>query len=513
MSVGTEKTAAVAATSSERTTPASGPERIGLTAPSRVGQEWNGSMVQPGSVLAERYQIMRLIARGGMGEVYEAHDLAREKLIALKILTHCDDDSDAAQQLRAEVELAHRVTHKYVCRTFDLGVHRGESNAQVLFITMELINGRSLSQHLRSAGPLTPVDACRVGLRILKGLEAAHDAGVLHRDLKSDNLMLRDSADGELVPVIMDFGLSKNLSTGSTSGNGEEALAGTLAYLAPEQLQGKCPRVTTDLYAFGLVMFEMLTAKLPFAAATPALEALKRLQEPAPSVLQFSVGVSSQLARFVAQCLERDPSKRFPSARVAREQLVLVPELIDVGYRTTLGAIEGSYVSTTKSSPGTSRKRLSNTWRLSLSALVAVVLASLATTWRRPSATVAPDQGTHPAHPAAELVTDAPTALVAPSPSESAAERSSPADMHPLSPSTRDVQPETRSVPVATSKPKTARAARPSATPARVATSSRVGGSELAERSKQLVQPTSAPPAPRQCPPGMLCPGRSADSD
>src|SRR5690606_25443994 len=205
-----------------------GPERHALTAHSGIGssQEWSGTTIQLGSVLADRYQIRRLIARGGMGEVYEAHDLAREKLIALKTLTQCethgddhgDDHSDAAQQLRAEVELAHRVTHKYVCRTFDLGVHRGESNSQVLFITMELVNGKSLTQHLRAAGPLTPVDACRVGLGILKGLEAAHDAGVLHRDLKSDNLMLRDSADGELVPVIMDFGLSKNLSTGSTSG-------------------------------------------------------------------------------------------------------------------------------------------------------------------------------------------------------------------------------------------------------------------------------------------------------
>src|SRR5690606_13419406 len=119
---------------------------------------------------------------GGMGEVYEAHDLAREKLIALKTLTECEDQhgeehADAAQQLRAEVELAHRVTHKYVCRTFDLGVHRGESNSKVLFITMELVSGKSLTQHLRTAGPLTPVDACRLALRTLEGLEAAHDAG------------------------------------------------------------------------------------------------------------------------------------------------------------------------------------------------------------------------------------------------------------------------------------------------------------------------------------------------
>lgn len=284
-------------------------------------------MIPLGTELSHRYRLVRFIARGGMGEVYEAHDQALNKRIALKTLTSCNNQEEQLQQLRLEVENAHRVTHKYVCRTFDLGLHRHDSGTQTPFITMELILGRSLSERIRAEGSIAPSEACRIALAILEGLEAAHDAGVLHRDLKSDNVMLRDDRSEETCPVLMDFGLSKSLTANSTSANDGQTLAGTLAYMAPEQLQGKKPRVATDLYAFGTVLFEMLAGRLPFIASTPALQALRRLQEPAPNVREFNSEVSAELALFVARCLDQDPSGRPRSAGEARTLLTRVSEL------------------------------------------------------------------------------------------------------------------------------------------------------------------------------------------
>lgn len=284
-------------------------------------------MIPLGTELSHRYRLVRFIARGGMGEVYEAHDQALNKRIALKTLTSCNNQEEQLQQLRLEVENAHRVTHKYVCRTFDLGLHRHDSGTQTPFITMELILGRSLSERIRAEGSIPATEACRIGVAILEGLEAAHDAGVLHRDLKSDNVMLRDDRSEEPCPVLMDFGLSKSLTANSTSANDGQTLAGTLAYMAPEQLQGKKPRVATDLYAFGTVLFEMLAGRLPFIASTPALQALRRLQEPAPNIRDITSGISTELALFVARCLDQDPSGRPRSAREARTLLMRVSEL------------------------------------------------------------------------------------------------------------------------------------------------------------------------------------------
>jgi serine/threonine protein kinase len=275
-------------------------------------------------------------------------------------LTSCNNHEEQLQQLRLEVENAHRVTHKYVCRTFDLGLHRHDSGTQTPFITMELILGRSLSERVRAEGALERGEACRIGLAILEGLEAAHDAGVLHRDLKSDNVMLRDDRPLEPCPVLMDFGLSKSLTANSTSANDGQTLAGTLAYMAPEQLQGKKPRVATDLYAFGTVMFEMLTGRLPFIASTPALQALRRLQEPAPNIRDFTSGVSTELALFVARCLDQDPSGRPRSAREARSVLMQVPEL----RRSPSETVRGPDAVSHRSSEGSTAAAVSPTIRI-----------------------------------------------------------------------------------------------------------------------------------------------------
>ncbi len=210
---------------------------------------------RPESWWAAATSIRRFIARGGMGEVYEAFDQELQERVALKTVTAtaCDDLS-AVRRLKAEVQLARRVSHPNVCRIYDFGTHQGKEGAPpVSFSTMEFVEGETLGVRLRRGGALPVAEAVALGQALLRGLAAAHAAGVLHRDFKSDNVLLR--CDGaQLQPLISDFGLARALdhSAGQSSSSGR-GLVGTLAYMAPEQLEGQPYTTASDVYSFGLV--------------------------------------------------------------------------------------------------------------------------------------------------------------------------------------------------------------------------------------------------------------------
>ncbi len=282
----------------------------------KVGTAWRGSVIPRGLQLAHRYRVQRFVARGGMGEVYDVMDEALGERIALKtVASQFSDDDEAISQLKAEVQIARRVSHKNVCRIFDIGTHETEDGPPLVFLTMEYIDGQSLGDRIRQDPPLTVRECRRLATGILEGLNAVHDSGVLHRDLKSDNVMLRVDRGGKLSAVLMDFGLASALNPNSSRVSGDRALVGSLAYMAPEQVQGEALRVTTDVYAFGVVLFEMLTRRLPFVASTPALAALKRLQHDAPRLRSIDSSLPIDLDDIVARCLERDPKRRYASAR------------------------------------------------------------------------------------------------------------------------------------------------------------------------------------------------------
>ncbi len=280
-----------------------------------------------GDKLAARYRIVRFIARGGMGEVYEAEDEMLGTHIAVKtVAASISDNPLAARRLKQEVNLARRITHPNVCRIFDLGVHHGgaeRAGPGVLFITMELIAGVSLAQRLRDGGPFSPGAALPIVRAMAAAIGAAHRAGVVHRDFKGENVMLasggRDSdGDGDGVRVVvMDFGLARNTTLSTQDSLEGRGLAGTLAYMAPEQLDGQKAGHAADIYALGVVMYEMLSGQLPFVPepGEAGLSAvLTRLTDPAPPLRSLIPGIDARWNDLVARCLEREVVRRLASA-------------------------------------------------------------------------------------------------------------------------------------------------------------------------------------------------------
>jgi tetratricopeptide (TPR) repeat protein len=264
----------------------------------------------PGERLAGRYQVVRFIARGGMGEVYECADLELGQRIALKtLLPQTAGDPTALARLKREILLARQVTHPNVCRLFDVGFHPGEP--PVAFITMELLEGETLEARIVREGPLAPAEARPLIVQMAGALAAAHAAGVIHRDFKSQNVMLV----GERV-VVTDFGLARAAAPSqqdirvSRSG----AIMGSPAYMAPEQVEGEAVTPATDLYALGVVMFEMVTGTLPFVGNTALNTALARLTGTVPSPRDRAPGLDPAWDATIRRCMARRPAERFAGA-------------------------------------------------------------------------------------------------------------------------------------------------------------------------------------------------------
>jgi serine/threonine-protein kinase len=256
----------------------------------------------PGTVLADRYRIVGLLGRGGMGEVYRADDLRLGQAVALKFLPEeLTGDAASLDRFRNEVRIARQVSHPSVCRVYDIG----EVDGQV-FYTMEYVDGEDLSSLLRRIGRLPQDKAIQIARQICAGLAAAHDRGVLHRDLKPANVMV----DGRGRARITDFGLAGL----AHEMQGADLRSGTPAYMAPEQLAGREVSIRSDLYALGLVLYELFTGKAAYKASTPA-ELAKLHQESAPtSPTSLVSGMDPAVERAILRCLEKDPRGRPASA-------------------------------------------------------------------------------------------------------------------------------------------------------------------------------------------------------
>jgi Tol biopolymer transport system component len=278
-----------------------------------------------GELIADRFRIVRFIASGGMGEVYEAHDEELHDRVALKtIRPEIARDEQALRRFRREVLLARKVTHPNICRTFDVFRHRRASGDQtiavddVVFVTMELLSGETLAERLRRAGRLSTSAALPIVTQIAAALTAAHAVGVVHRDLKSSNVMLLPSSGDTLAPpraVVSDFGLAHGIAGADTTiSETVTRVLGTPAYMAPEQIEGGPITPSVDIYALGVVMFEMVTGARPFVADTPFSTALKRLYEPPPSAKTLAPDIDPNWDATILRCLERAPANRFSNA-------------------------------------------------------------------------------------------------------------------------------------------------------------------------------------------------------
>jgi eukaryotic-like serine/threonine-protein kinase len=265
----------------------------------------------PGATLAERYRIVSPLGKGGMGEVYRAEDLKLGQTVALKFLPRSlAQTEESLERFTREVRLARQVSHPNVCRVFDIGeISETTSSGKTLthpFLTMEFVDGEDLASLMRRIGRLPPDKAVEIARQICAGLAAAHEHGIIHRDLKPANIML----DGRGRVRITDFGLA-GLSAGI---KGVEALAGTPAYMSPEQLTGGELTPRSDLYSLGLVLYEIFTGKRPFEGSTS--EGMARLRDKsaptAPS--QLVKDLDPLIERVILRCLEKDPAKRPASA-------------------------------------------------------------------------------------------------------------------------------------------------------------------------------------------------------
>ncbi len=256
----------------------------------------------PGSVITDRYRVVLLLGRGGMGEVYGADDLKLGQRVALKFLPSEHGRSASwRDQFYTEVRMARQVSHPNVCRVYDVGESEG-----MLFLSMEFVDGEDLESLLRRIGRLPEDKAVEVAQQLCAGLAAAHRSGVLHRDLKPSNVII----DGMGRARITDLGLAI-AATEATQGAGP---AGTPGYLAPELLEGAGPSVQSDLYALGLVLYELFTGKRAFQASS--LGEFHRKQTETNPIPPSSVvkNFDPAVERAILRCLDRDPSQRPRSA-------------------------------------------------------------------------------------------------------------------------------------------------------------------------------------------------------
>jgi len=259
-----------------------------------------------------------------MGEVYEALDSELREHVAIKVLRlDLASDAQAVSQFRREAHLARQVTHPGICRIHDV-FHGSHAGREFVFVTMQLLRGESLSQKLRRQ-ILSVDEALPIARDIADGLDAAHAEGVIHRDLKSGNVMLVPDRAGRIRGVITDFGLADRpavLDDESTTTRADlKAFVGTPAYMSPEQVAGRPVTILSDIYSFGVVLFEMVTGKLPFSGDTPIATAAKRLSEPPPTPRQHVPTLAPAWESTILRCLTVDPAGRFPTARAVVDAL------------------------------------------------------------------------------------------------------------------------------------------------------------------------------------------------
>jgi serine/threonine protein kinase/Tfp pilus assembly protein PilF len=271
--------------------------------------------LETGALFAGRYQVIEKIGSGGMGRVYKAFDTKIREKIAIKLLkAEIAFDEKTIERFRSEIRLARRVAHKNVCRMFDLGEYAG-----IHYITMEFVPGESLKSIIRMTAPLSIPAAVHYAKQICEGLEEAHRWDVIHRDLKPQNIMV----DPTGTVRIMDFGIARSVQpTGQTD---QGFAVGTPEYMSPEQVEGQKIDQRTDIYALGIVLYEMVTGKVPFEGET-TLGILRKheIERPRPPK-ELNPLVPERLNRLILKCLEKSRERRYQNAGEILQELSLIP--------------------------------------------------------------------------------------------------------------------------------------------------------------------------------------------
>jgi len=264
-------------------------------------------------IVLGRYRLVECIGEGGMGEVWKAHDANLDRVVAIKMIRGALDDATARERFRREARVLSRLSHPGVATVFDFAVQDGSD-----ILVMEYVAGGTLQTRLE-AGPLALDTVLELGVAIADALENAHRNGILHRDLKPGNVMLTDEGQ----PKILDFGLAVLLAGGKATGRMTQSgtVVGSLPYMAPEQLFGDADDVRADVYALGVMLFEMATGRRPFSKDRPEALMFAIINNSAPSVRSLRPDAPPELDRLIAECLNKEPSHRPSTAAAVAETL------------------------------------------------------------------------------------------------------------------------------------------------------------------------------------------------
>ncbi|MCX6566220.1 MAG: serine/threonine-protein kinase [Candidatus Aminicenantes bacterium] len=264
-----------------------------------------------GNRLAGRYEIIEELGRGGMGKVFKAYDHKISEVIALKLIRpEISVQDKAIERFKNELKFTRKITHRNICRMYDLG-----EEDFIYYITMEYVAGEDLKRFVKRAGPLNAGKAVMIAGQICDGLAEAHRIGAIHRDLKPQNIMIDSDGNAK----IMDFGIARFTDMDRMTGSG--VMIGTPEYMSPEQAELTEVDARSDIYSLGVVLYEMVTGKVPFEGATPLSLAMKHKLEIPKNVREWNVHVPAGLAAVIAKCLEKDPAKRYQTAEELKTAL------------------------------------------------------------------------------------------------------------------------------------------------------------------------------------------------
>ncbi len=287
------------------------PSAPGASPPSTDTLEIPLRVLSVGVVFGGRYQIVEDLGKGGMGRVYKAIDTEIGETVAIKLLKpEIAADAATIERFRNELRLARQISHKSVCRMYHLG--RGQGS---YYITMEYVSGEDLKSTILRVGPLSVVRTVAIMRQVCEGLAEAHRLGVVHRDLKPQNIMIDRGGNAK----IMDFGIARSITAKDLTAAG--VVVGTPAYMSPEQVDGGEVDARGDIYALGIILFEMLTGRLPFEGETPFSIAYKQKSELPPDPRKINPQVPEDLSALILKCLAKDKAARYQSADDVREGL------------------------------------------------------------------------------------------------------------------------------------------------------------------------------------------------